>query len=307
MTVESGTLAEPKPFRVLVDEAMALTRRFFRPIYPSVAIPVSLISVFFTVVQSWWVSGFVKGSVGAKPDLSTILPGCMGVAVAILITVIVQTLANTAMVAACVDAVDGKAIDMGRSWRFVASARVLGTLLIVWILVGIGLILLILPGFYFMLVFSLTAVVMAAEGLFGPAALSRSKKLVSYNPEKKFIANPKTKIGALFLIAWIIGSVVGALVHLPFTIVQNLVMAHRISSGAPPDTAAMMRGMLWLQIPATFLSSLVSMAVAMYTSFGIALLFFDIRRRKEGIDLEEAIARLAGKTPAVEPGFAPSS
>lgn len=305
MTSETG-LAEPKPFRVLVDEAMALTRRFFWPIYPSVAIPVTLVSVVFAVIQASWMGDFFQRSMGSVPDLSALLTGCTGLAATLLGTLVVQTLANTAMVAACVDAVDGRSVDMGRSWRFVAQARVWGTLLLFWAVIVIGLILLVLPGVYFMLVLSLTTVVMAAEQLFGSSAFSRSRALISYNPEKKFLVNPKTKIAALFLIAWIISSLVGALVNLPFSIAQNVVMAHRVSSGMAADPAVLMRGLLWLQIPSAFLSSLVKMAVALYTSFGMALLYFDIRRRKEGVDLEEAIERLAGKLSVAETGPTPT-
>lgn len=305
MSSQAG-LAEPKPFRVLVDEAMALTRRFFRPIYPSVAIPVSLVSVVFTVIQVSWMGDLFQTSRGSVPDLSALLSGCTGLAATLLGALIVQTLANTAMVAACVDAVDGRSVDMSRSWRFVAQPRVLGTLLLIWVVVVVGFILLIIPGVYLMLVLSLTTVVMAAEQLFGPAALSRSRALIRYNPEKKFFANPKTKIAALFLIAWVISSLVGALVNLPFSIAQNLIMAHRVSSGMTADPAVLMRGLLWLQIPSALLSSFVKMAVAMYTSFGMALLYFDIRRRKEGVDLEEAIERLAGKLPVAETGPTPA-
>ena len=39
--IDSALPAEPMPFRVLLDEAMKLTRRFFRAIYPSVAIPLA--------------------------------------------------------------------------------------------------------------------------------------------------------------------------------------------------------------------------------------------------------------------------
>ncbi len=292
MSMEPG-ISEPKPFRILVDEAMALARRHVRPIYPSVAIPVSLVSVVLSIAQTIWMKGFFKG--GGQPDLSMFFSGCVGFLVAFLVAVIINTLANTAMVAACVDAVDGKGVDMGRSWRFVLRPQVLGTLVMVWIAVAVGLILLIVPGVYLMLVLSLTAVVMASEGRFGYAALARSAELVRYNPQRRFLANPKTKIGALFLIAWLISMVVGFLIHLPFSIVQNILLARRVASGMPLDPEALTSTMLWFQVPSAFLSSLVSMAVALYTSFGLALLYFDIRRRKEGVDLEAAIARLAGK------------
>jgi hypothetical protein len=195
---------------------------------------------------------------------------------------------------------------MARSWRFVLQPRVLGTFVLLWIAVAVGLALLVLPGLYLILVLSLTSVVMASEGQFGFAALSRSAELVRYNPQKRFIANPKNKVAALFLIAWLISAVVGLLIQLPFTIAQNVMLARRIAAGMPADPATLAGRMLWFQVPATFLSSLVSMAVAMYTSFGLALLYFDLRRRKEGVDLEAAIASLAGKSAPAIPGPIPA-
>jgi hypothetical protein len=297
-------LSEPKPFRILIDEAMTLTRRYFRPIYPAVAVPVSLIKVVLTIVQTHWMKGFLQA--GARPDFSMIFTGCLGFLIAALVAVIVISLANTAMVAACVDAVDGKGVEMGRSWKFVLRLDVLGTLVMLWIAFAIGFALLILPGLYLLLVLSLTSVVMASEGHFGYRALARSAELVRYNPQRRFVANPKTKVAALFGIGWLIGLAVGFLVSLPFAIVQNVILARRVASGMPTDPATLASAMLWFQVPSAFLSSLASMAVALYTSFGLALLYFDIRRRKEGIDLEAAIARLAGKPEAAMPGPVPA-
>ena len=42
-------------------------------------------------------------------------------------------------------------------------------------------------------------------------------------------------------------------------------------------------------MPAQFLSSLVRTAVYLYIGFGIALLFFDVRGRREGSDLRAEI------------------
>ena len=46
---------------------------------------------------------------------------------------------------------------------------------------------------------------------------------------------------------------------------------------------------LWLQVPGNFLAALVRMAVYLYTAFGIGMLFFDVRGRKEGADLRSQI------------------
>jgi hypothetical protein len=58
---------------------------------------------------------------------------------------------------------------------------------------------------------------------------------------------------------------------------------------------------IWLQVPAQFLSALARMAIYIYSAFGIALLFADIRGRKEGIDLRPEIDALFPMPPSGEP------
>ena len=62
-----------------------------------------------------------------------------------------------------------------------------------------------------------------------------------------------------------------------------------------PDPAALMEGMLWLQVPTQILAVLGQTAVEVYVVFGLALLFFDVKHRKEGQDLEAAIGALAAR------------
>ncbi len=57
----------------------------------------------------------------------------------------------------------------------------------------------------------------------------------------------------------------------------------------------MMDSLLWLQVPGAVLGSLAEVAVTLYLSFGLTLLYFDLRRRKEGDDLEAAVAALEAR------------
>jgi hypothetical protein len=58
------------------------------------------------------------------------------------------------------------------------------------------------------------------------------------------------------------------------------------------DVTGVMARWIWLQIPATFLSSLARTAIYVYTAFGMALLYADVRGRREGIDLRPEIDAL---------------
>src|SRR5262249_52510702 len=147
---------------------------------------------------------------------------------------------------------------------------------------------------YVALVLSLLGPVMAAERVFGFAAMRRSAQLVRYNPKRKFLENPKVKVFALFCIGSVISWAVSALVQLPFTITRQILAARSIASGRAAVRAVLLENTLWLQPPSLFFGSLAAMAVSLYTSLGLFLLYFDLRRRKEGVDLGAAIDRIAG-------------
>ena len=291
------------PFRLLVDEAMKLTRRHFRWIYLPVAIPVSILFAALTVVQLAWMRGF-QSAVSARSAVA-LAGGCGGLILAFLVLVVAQSLAYTALAYACTSAVQTGKISMKESWRFVLQPRVVGTLVLVWIALGISLLLLFFPAIYVGLILSLVTQVMAAEKVFGFAAMRRSSQLVRYNPQRRFLANPKVKIFALFVIAVVISYVVRILVELPFAMFQGYSAAREVAGRGQVDPSAWMSRMMWTQVPSSILSSLVTTAVGVYTTFGLALLYFDIRRRKEGMDLEAEIERMAGglsePPPPVEP------
>ncbi|HKF42210.1 MAG TPA: hypothetical protein VKG01_03845 [Thermoanaerobaculia bacterium] len=296
-------LASTMPFRILVDEAMKLTRRHFRWIYFPVAIPVSLLFAALTVVQLAWMRG-IQSALTTRSVLA-MAGGCGGVLLAFFVLVVAQSLAYTALAFACTGAVERGRVGMKESWRFVLQLRVMGTLVLVWIALGVSFLFFFFPAIYVGLILSLVTQVMAAEKVFGFAAMRRSSQLVRYNPQRRFLANPKVKIFALFVIAMVISYVVRIVVELPFAVFQGYSAAREVAGRGQVDSAAWMSRMMWTQVPSSILSSLVTTAVGVYTSFGLALLYFDIRRRKEGMDLEAEIDRMSGGPPETPPPVAP--
>jgi hypothetical protein len=61
------------------------------------------------------------------------------------------------------------------------------------------------------------------------------------------------------------------------------------SAAAGEDPTERVGSWLWLQVPGQLLGALASTAVYLYMSFGVSLLFYDTRGRKEGTDLASAI------------------
>jgi hypothetical protein len=287
-----GMPAEPIPFRVLLDEAMKLTRRHFGKMYLPVAIPLALLSGLVAVFQFRFGQEF-RGAGGANLFA---LAGCLGFLVIVFVWLAMSGLSSAVLTAAAVDGAVGRPVSMKSKWGFVLQLSTLGTLLLSLLAIVVGFCLFIVPGIYVALRMSFLVPVMAAEGLKGTAAMKRSWELVKYNPHKKFLNNTPTKVFLLYLVAGLIAWLVSMVVQLPLTAIRGVAAARNIAAG---QAAAASGADLWTQVPGQMLGQLVSTAVSIYSSFGIVLLYLDVVRRKEGKDLASAIdARFGGEGPA---------
>jgi hypothetical protein len=290
--------AHPLPFRILLDEAVRLSRRHFRRLYPAVAIPLAVIAGAATVVQ-----GLFYGSVAeieSAPNPALMIGGAVGFVVSMLAFLLVYTLSYGVLLMGAIEAVAGREVSMSRAWRFVLRPRVLGTNLLATIVVAAGFVCCILPGIYLALLFSFTVPVMAEEGVYGTAALRRSAELARYNPQRSLESDPRVKVFVILFVGTLLGYGINMLIQLPLILMQQYLMFRDIARGDKVDPAQMMARMTWLQVPSQIVSVLINTAVHLYVCFGLALLFFDLKGRKEGLDLETAIARLAAppETPA---------
>jgi hypothetical protein len=153
----------------------------------------------------------------------------------------------------------------------------------------------ILPGVYVTLILCLTLPVIVDEGLGGTRALGRSRALMEYNPQRDFGSDPRLKAFLILLAGVLLGYVLSFVVQLPTIVIQQVVVMRGIASGQRTDPASLAASLIWLHVPTTMISVLIQIAVRLYVSFGIALLFIDVRRRKEGLDLEGAIASLGAR------------
>jgi hypothetical protein len=312
------------PFTVLLDQAMREARRYGRVILPSVALPAAFLSSLMVVFQVRYMTALS----GAQSNpMQVLAPACSFMAV-VCAVVLLLVLAYTAMQVAVVDAAAGRPVDMKRAWRFAVELRVIGTLILVGLAAGalflvccipVGLVvvagaiaspvlavllgivggILALVAFLFLTtMWSFVTPVMADEGLFFGDAMRRSFHLVRFNPQRRlFSARPMWKLLALLIVGAVISYIVQFLVSLPFSIPVWIQTFTNVAKGKEPDLG----GWLWLQVPGQFLGALAATAVYLYTSFGIALLFFDTRGRKEGTDLAAAIDALAPPPPPSAP------
>jgi succinate dehydrogenase/fumarate reductase cytochrome b subunit len=212
----------------------------------------------------------------------------------------VLVIGYNAMQVAALDATAGRPVSMGRAWRFVFQGRVLGTLFLWLVAAALSLMCCLLPALYVIPLLSYVAPVMVEEGRFGFAAFSRSAELTQYNPGRRFWDYPLVKVFVLLFVGVLISYAVQLAVTVPFQIPMYVDMFRGTATGE--EMLQQMSRWMWLQVPAQFLSALVSVAVYLYTCFGIALLFNDTRGRKEGTDLRSEIdAMFPGPVPPPVP------
>lgn len=297
MTDPSFGRSGPLPLGVLLDEAMRHWRRHFRVIYWRVALPIAVGATLIGVAQALWYSSLME-DLGAMPS-PFLVPQLFLLVLAYMLLLMV---AYNAMQVAALDVLSGRPIDMRRAWRFALQPRALGTLALWYICALAALACCLLPALYVWPLLAFVAPAMIEEGRFGTSALSRSAELTRYNPGRQWGDSPLFKVFLLFLVGFLVSYLLGLLVALPFQIPMYVDMFRQAATGE--DFIQRMPFYMWLQVPAQFLNGLASTAVYLYLCFGTAMLFFDTRGRKEGVDLRSDIDDVFGGPPAVpEPPY----
>jgi hypothetical protein len=283
------------PFGKILDEAMRLVRQSFRTVYAPVAIPLTLISGATGVFQALWVQSMAQDAGAEMPTFS------VETVILALVGAFAMGLGMVALQKAAVDVTAGRPADMKAAWRFALKPSVVGTLLLLALATIGSAVFCFFPVLYVAPLLSLTAPIMAAEGLFGPKALSRSAELARYNPQNRFLETPLVKALGLMVVTLLMTYAVAFVVVLPFQIPMYIDIFRKAASGQEPSVGVMAKW-VWLQVPSQILQMLATVAVYAYSAFGYALLFFDARNRKEGSDLAAEINMVFGPgTPAGEP------
>jgi hypothetical protein len=185
---------------------------------------------------------------------------------------------------------------MRSAWRAMFRLRAVGTLTLMWLAFFLGLIFCVLPGLYAGIVFGLTIPVMVEERLFGVSALARSSELLRHNPRRDVGDDPRLKLFVLSLVGVLLAYALSVVVQAPFLVAQQVLLFRGIAAGQRADPNALAAQMYWLQVPTAILGALAQVATQLYVSFGVALLFFDIKGRKEGADLEAALDELTRRS-----------
>ncbi len=283
-------------FRSLLDRVVVPARRHFRQIFLPIAVPLAICGVLASVLQIGWMKTLLGDGDG---DFGQILPMIGGIFLLVIVILAIYGLGFSAGVVASLDAVAERPVDMKRAWLFAFRPRVLGTLIVVAVLNVLSLTMCLFPALYVTPILALTLPVMVEEDVYGWAAIRRSARLAHHNPTVSWADSAWLQILVLILVGMVINYAVGFTVQMPFIAVQQIMVLRDAAAGQISDSATLMAGALWLQAPAQVLSACATATTWLYWTFGISLLYREIRRRKEGDDLRRAIDDLTGD--AAEP------
>ena len=279
----------------LLDAATKVCVAHWRTLLKIVLVVVIPVQVLSTIVTASTapddaaVTFFDFGSGTATPDDETaedLGTFFAGQAVVLLLQGLLFVLASGACFRALAEAWLGRDPDWRESLRFALRRTpvLIGVSFLYFLAVMVGFLLLIVPGVWLSIAFALAFPAALVERLGPVAALRRSQRLVRGRWWATF--------GALLLgilLATVLSSIAQALVAIPLVIAvdESSVLALVISSLA---------GAIGYVIATPFQAAIVALA------------YFDLRVRKEGLDLELVAERLGTTIPAVAgaPATAPS-
>jgi len=274
------------PFRLLIDRIVEPARRHMRAVFLPVALPLAIAGALAGIAQVAMLKGL-----GADPTAS--LPFLLGTIVLSIVYIVIYYFAYAAVTVAAMDAAAGRPVDMARAWRFPFRPMVFVTLGVTFVAGLISAMMCIAPALYVVPILSFVLPTMVDEETVGSAAIRRSIELSHFNPRRRLVDYPWVKIGVFILIAWTVTYALTMVVQLPFVFVQQFLFFRDVlGGGSPASFESAMSAQGWLQLPANVLGAFTTTIGWFYMAFGLAVLFQETRRQKEGQDLERAIVEL---------------
>jgi hypothetical protein len=288
-------LPGPLPFTELLDEAWRRCRRHLRALYLPFALPMAAVAAIIPALQAMLQNPSAPVPTDPVQMLSRTCMFPLLLAPILLVTAVFYA----AMTTAAVQAVLGVGIDVGRALRFAIRPGVLGAVVLTYIAVIASACCCILPVLFVAPLLGLVVPAMAVEGVTGIAALRRSAELTLYSPERRQgsrrfsdgVPNPLRKVLAIAAVQLVLTYLLSSLVELPLQGGRWFSVFRKAVAGE--DVRTTLSSMLWRDVPANFLSSLGATVIHLYASFALVMLYFDLRARREGEDLRQAVASMA--------------
>ena len=268
----------------ILDAAFRLYRANFATflgIFAVVYVPITLIVVAFSGYLFSQAQAALLGAADeaaqeiAQRDLA-VTTGLIQLVDVLLYALIAVPLATGALTCAVGMRYLGEPVTIGKAYRKILPLffKYVGTTLLSGLVTGLGFMMCLVPGFFFMTWFFATTCVVCLEGIGGTAAMGRSRDLVRGFGWKIF--------GFLILTGMLQGVLVG-----PVSVAAELIFPQITDSLALQFTMS------------TVLQQTLGMIVTPFFSAVLVLLYYDLRIRKEAFDLE-VLAKNLGKAPPPE-------
>jgi hypothetical protein len=272
-----------RPFPVLLDDAVVLTRRGPLSLALLIAVPLVFVNAGWAALSSW----FALGS-AASADPTFVFGSCGAMVVAFPIFLVGQLVAYGMLgTVATLRALGREATAMG-ALRFVCRPRTIGTLLLTSLLLVASMVALVFPFFVVSALVSFLFPVMLEEGRFGTDAIARSCSLAWRNPRRLLGTWPLLLIAGIHAVFFAISTGLSLAAQAPIQVIQQ-VATFRASLGGDGDPSALL-AVLWLQVPLAAVTAVTSVIAGWYLFGCLAIYFLDTRERREATSLERAIA-----------------
>lgn len=270
---------EPMSVGGIVDNAFRLYKRNFTRFIAIVAVVQVPMSLLMILAQSLMAAGQQTPAQGSGAQAAMFIGGGATMILAVLFAIVAGNLSKAALVRSVSQSYLGGDVTVGEAYRYVLP-KLLTIILasfLVALVAGVGFVFCIVPGVIFMLWFALAIQVIVIEGQGVTASMARSKELVKGNMGKVFLVG---------LILFLIGLLAGG-------IATGISTVLRVAFGLPlfgPEAQSPVS----LAIGHLF-DLVANLLAAPIGAAAMILLYYDLRIRKEGFDLEMLARQFGGQ------------
>ena len=270
-----------RPFPVLLDDAVVLTRRGPLSLALLIAVPLIFANVGWAALSSWFAMGTAESA-----DPIFVFGSCGAMLVALPVFVVGQFVAYAMLATAATQRALGGEVTAKSALRFACRLRTIGTLLLTSLLLFASLVALVFPFFVVSALVSYLFPVMLEEGKFGTDAISRSASLAWRNPRRLLGTWPLMLIAGIHGVFFAISTGLSLAAQAPIQVIQQVALFRANLGGGDPTAFT---AVLWLQVPLAAITACTSVIAGWYLFGCLALHFLDTRERREATSLERAI------------------
>jgi hypothetical protein len=271
----------PMTLGEVLDRTFKLYKSHFWLFAGITAIP-PLAMLVIQVTASWMQTEAMRAAQtpGRVPggSISMLMGAFSGMMIFMIVYFVLLGYSQAATVFAVSDLYLGRSASIGGSYRRVGAKafRVLAVLALVGLAVGVGFILLIIPGIILLCRTAVSVPAAMLENTKSVRSIERSMELTKGNAGQIFL---------IFLLVWVLSYTVAIVFELPFTMAEaNALRLHQTLSF----------GMLFLQHLAAFIAQVL---VGPIGTIAFSLMYYNLRVRKEAFDIQHLMASL-GSAPS---------